>query len=68
MEEGIVVEGMNLLLDFSSSKDSRLADDMKGFLALIYSLKMASMKVSQSRGVALNSGRFSQSSFSSSVR
>jgi len=68
MEEGLVIKGIDLLLDFSSAKTSRSADDMKGFLALGYSLKRASLKASQSWSVMVNSGRFSQSSLSSSVR
>jgi len=53
---------------FSSTNFPRSADDMKGFLALGYSLKRACLNVSQSGKVSANSGRFSQSSLSSSVR
>src|SRR5882672_8224047 len=49
-------------LDFLSTKRLRSADDMKGFLALGYSLKRASLNTAQSGGVASNSMRFSQSS------
>src|SRR5882724_4265470 len=55
-------------LDFSSINLPRLADDMNGFLALGYSLKRACLNASQSGRVASNSGRFSQSSLSSSAR
>src|SRR5882724_10643530 len=68
MEEGIVIKSEDLLLEFSSAKTSRSADDMKGFLALRYSLKRASLKASQSWSVAMNSGRFCQSLLSSSAR
>src|SRR5882724_280168 len=55
-------------LDFLLINLPKSADDMKGFLALKYSLERACLKASQSGRVALNSGRFSQSSLSSLVR
>src|SRR5882724_4778573 len=68
MECSELIQGMDFMLAFSSTNFPRSADDMKGFLALGYSLKRACLNVSQSGKVSVNSGKFSQSSLSSSVR
>src|SRR5882724_9398251 len=52
---------------FSLTNFPRSTNDMKGFLALGYSLKRACLNASQSEKVTTNSGRFSQSYLSSLV-